>query len=552
MGPQHPRPEFSDLATELLTKILVGLKVGDLTRCKRVCRRLNELITTDLALQYHMELDLAGMVDGPPGQADLGVRLAKLRARNAAWETGLPMHTVMLQSPNIPTVVWHCTGGFFLYEHSEGAAAAADNLPLRLHRPAYPDLETSVGVEDRSKMLVGWKTSIPSVSRIWSCAVNPEEDMVVITEHTEALEIPRCVVLSISQDMMHPMAARSEYRASRPRPPAVLRDRDRIESVGDLISWTIHPAVNTGREDSEMLVINWKSGATVWRSEGKSNVKSLLLDPSHVLVVDYQGLFVHEFDPHVSPDTTPRCSTTSDCSILFELPTLHNDAYVDTLQCYISGPRNFLDDRVLFQEDPDLSVLAIHICTSRPLRARTGLPTHKEHLIFVVPVNGILAELQNRTHTSTEGGARVIPWSQWGPDGARLLRVEREPHILTIMGSRVAIPLGATRFEVAQDIFVIDVRPRIAEETVSGRGGDFSAALGAPQGRVNVSDVIPGLESFTAPVTTRLPYRMTYVKAWSESEAKLVVGQALTHDGVAITCNPLPLPIGQILQQLQA
>ncbi|TFK83635.1 hypothetical protein K466DRAFT_602699 [Polyporus arcularius HHB13444] len=535
-----------ELATELLTKIFLELHVGDLTRCKRVCRRLNDLVTNDLSLQYKIELDIAGMVDGPPGGADLGVRLKKLHARNATWQKGPPMHTLLLDSPNIPTTVWHCTGGFLLYEQR----STAQSLQLQLHRPAYPNSQTSGGLKVASKTLFAWKTSIPSLTEIRSCSVNPEENMVVITKDTGHMEIPRCVVLSISRDTTpHPMAAQSEYLASRPRLQPGPRDRDRIESVGDLISWTIHPGMNTG-EDSEMLVINWKSGTTVWRSEGKSTAKSLLLDPSHVLVIDHEGLFVHEFDPNSTPQTTPRCSTTDDSLISFALPSLHGGTRVETLQCYVPGPRNFRGDRVHFQEDPDLAVLAIHMCTSTSRRFHQ--PPHKEHLIYVVPLSTILAELENHARIPIRRGGTVIPWPQWGPDGARLLRVDSEPHILTIMGSRVAIPLGARNLEIAQDIFIIDVRPRSAEETFSGRGGNGSAALGAPRGRVDVSDTIPGLKTFVDPVTTRLPYRMTYVKAWTESDAKLVVGQVLTHDGIVLTCNPLPLPIGQVMQQMHA
>ncbi len=270
------------------------------------------------------------------------------------------------------------------------------------------------------------------------------------------------------------------------------------------------------------------------RSEGKSTAKCLLLDSSHILVIDHQGLFVHEFDPNLSPATTPPSySTTDDSSILFALPALHGGTRVESLQCYVPGPRNFRGDRVHFQEDPDLAVLAIHMCTSTS-RVLFHSP-HKEHLIYVVPLSTILAELENHAQIPTGRQGRVIPWSQWGPDGARLLRVDSEPHILTIMGSRVAIPLGARNLEIVQDIFVIDVRPRSAAETFSGRGRDGSAALGAPRGRVDVSDTIPGLKTFVDPVTTRLPYRMTYVKAWTESDAKLVVGQVLTHDGIVLT-----------------
>ncbi len=97
---------------------------------------------------------------------------------------------------------------------------------------------------------------------------------------------------------------------------------------------------------------------------GKNTDKHLLLDPSHVLVIDRHGLSVHEFDPRA---TTPRCSTGDDCSIFFALPALHDGTDIQNLQCYLPGPRNFRDDCVLFREDPDLSVFAFHMSTSTSL-----------------------------------------------------------------------------------------------------------------------------------------------------------------------------------------
>ena len=133
-----------------------------------------------------MELDKAGTIDGPHHSGDPGlpVRLEKLRARNAAWRRGPPLHTVILQSPKLLTSVWHCTGGFLLYE--EGSAE--DNLQLKIHRPAYPDTTPSGGLKDWWKILSAWKPEIPDISRIRSCSVNPEEDMVVITKHVEPQE----------------------------------------------------------------------------------------------------------------------------------------------------------------------------------------------------------------------------------------------------------------------------------------------------------------------------------------------------------------------------
>lgn len=63
----------------------------------------------------------------------------------------------------------------------------------------------------------------------------------------------------------HPMAAQSQFLSSCPR---FAVPHARIETVGELISWTIFASDMDGEGElvSEMLVINWKSGATVWVS----------------------------------------------------------------------------------------------------------------------------------------------------------------------------------------------------------------------------------------------------------------------------------------------
>ncbi len=134
---------------------------------------MRSLIASEAAIQYKMELVRAGMVDGP-SDAPLMTKIEKLRARNAAWVTGFPLHTIMVH-PRRYTTVKACAGGFFLYRDSSEL-----HLGWRLHRPTWPGLGTSGGLDERSWLLdLKPYLSQLQMSHIGACAVNPEEDMVV-------------------------------------------------------------------------------------------------------------------------------------------------------------------------------------------------------------------------------------------------------------------------------------------------------------------------------------------------------------------------------------
>ncbi|KAI0713068.1 hypothetical protein C8T65DRAFT_739120 [Cerioporus squamosus] len=525
------------LAPELQVKILLGLRLGELTRCTRVCKALKSLIAHEAAIQYRMELYRAGMVDGP-SDVPLAAKLEKLRARNAAWETGFPLHTIMIPSPRRSTVRT-CAGGFLLHEEnlsaSEGEDAAESNLVWKLRRPAWPELEVSGGLNDTSLLLTDWRKCLPEVSHIGACAVNPEEDMVVFTKSATARDtIPQCVVLSLSQDRTpHPLAAHSVLFAS-------AHEWDTVMSIGDLIAWSL-TGFGYSSPQGELQVTNWKTGAMVWHYGPRTAGKCFLLDPSHVLVVDHRGLFVYHFDPAASPAMRPEPATEDDCLLHLALPSLGENARVGFLRCHEHGPRYFRSDRPLFREDPDLNVLALYI----------GTFTHNvpEHLVFLIPLTTIPTRLGTLGHLPPEErqSSRCVPWDHWGPDGARLLKLGEEPHIITVMGSRVALPLRSRALLNAQDIYIVDVRPKSEEDSFGSGERDVSSAPGSPFRGVDASDTIQGLQSFAGPVTTRLPYRMTYIKAWSNTDSKFVEGQGLTHEGMVIMCSPMDRTIGELI-----
>ncbi|RDX43356.1 hypothetical protein OH76DRAFT_1206175 [Lentinus brumalis] len=282
-------------------------------------------------------------------------------------------------------------------------------------------------------------------------------------------------------------------------------------------------------------VINLKTWAVVWQYGPRIEGRFLILDPSHVLVFNIRGLFVYEFDPNASPAMPARPASEEDYLLHLALPKLKDDTGVVATRVHEHGPRYFRSDRPLFREDPDLDVLALYIQTY----AETRWSYVRDRLVLVVPFTTIRKRLEALAQVQPEERqlSQSVPWDQWGPDGARLLKLGASPHAISVMGSRVAIPFRNYSSPNNLDIYIVDVRPKSEQESFIGCERDVSSALGAPLGGIDASDTIQELQSFAEPVTTTLPYRMTYLKAWLHDDSKVAETQGLTHDGMVIAVS---------------
>ncbi|KAI0330956.1 hypothetical protein GY45DRAFT_685656 [Cubamyces sp. BRFM 1775] len=74
------------LPNEIILQCLFLLEAQVLTRYRQVCRHWRELIDTDTALQYKIELWANDMIDGPPSEIGIEERLRRLREYQKRWE----------------------------------------------------------------------------------------------------------------------------------------------------------------------------------------------------------------------------------------------------------------------------------------------------------------------------------------------------------------------------------------------------------------------------------------------------------------------------------
>ncbi|EED81966.1 predicted protein [Postia placenta Mad-698-R] len=76
---------FLRLPEEILEPTLLTLCLRDIYTCQRVCTLLNEVISTNVNIQYKLELEIAGMKDEPQNSLSTSEKLGKLKELQKIW-----------------------------------------------------------------------------------------------------------------------------------------------------------------------------------------------------------------------------------------------------------------------------------------------------------------------------------------------------------------------------------------------------------------------------------------------------------------------------------
>ncbi|EIW80145.1 hypothetical protein CONPUDRAFT_165745 [Coniophora puteana RWD-64-598 SS2] len=70
---------------ELLVAVFLELDVDSIIACQKTCKRFQHIIEDSVHVQYHVELQLACMKNGPNSDTSTASRLSMLRAQRRAW-----------------------------------------------------------------------------------------------------------------------------------------------------------------------------------------------------------------------------------------------------------------------------------------------------------------------------------------------------------------------------------------------------------------------------------------------------------------------------------
>ncbi|KAL7281093.1 hypothetical protein ACG7TL_004399 [Trametes sanguinea] len=199
-------------------------------------------------------------------------------------------------------------------------------------------------------------------------------------------------------------------------------------------SWDTHPAaggdlvaLTVNCDDAcpvDMMVVNWKTGIIVWHMHGTPDHHLLLLSNTHALVVnssmpsydDECFLQIYDFDP-TTPINVPL-ATEDGCLYALAPPS-----------CADRGELPF------FSHDPELLLLVLSITIFFWEEGHPESYLDSESYLLLVPLETLL---RSTTGSKIPRGS-VVPWDDWGPQGTRMLHVEKHVQGVSPLGSRVSL-----------------------------------------------------------------------------------------------------------------
>ncbi|EIW80157.1 hypothetical protein CONPUDRAFT_165754 [Coniophora puteana RWD-64-598 SS2] len=100
------------LPDELLVATFLDLNIASITACRQTCKRFQQIIEDSVHVQYHVELQLACMKNGPNSDMSTASRHSMLRARRRAWEAlswSTPEPVLLPTPPGVTK--WKLVGG---------------------------------------------------------------------------------------------------------------------------------------------------------------------------------------------------------------------------------------------------------------------------------------------------------------------------------------------------------------------------------------------------------------------------------------------------------
>ncbi|KAL5520790.1 hypothetical protein ACEPAF_2793 [Sanghuangporus sanghuang] len=171
----QPRATLDDLPTELLVKIILELDWRSVLRLQLVNSAFNEIITTHVAVQYHIELGISGMVNGPPipyAPFTTDERLRRLRIYQSRWKHFDFKHAQTVRK--VTGSVWELASGILAQGVSTSVAEHIGRTAVR--KLLFTRLPSSARVESRTRE---WTHEYPDFA-IRDFTMDPTQDLLVL------------------------------------------------------------------------------------------------------------------------------------------------------------------------------------------------------------------------------------------------------------------------------------------------------------------------------------------------------------------------------------
>jgi len=414
-------PCLYDIPEELLEHVLLKSDVKSIVRCRQVSRRFNDLFLNSISLQYKIELVLAGLKDGSSGGMVVSERLQALRSRSAAWASGqfTPGRTCTADHSN-----WAFAGSHLAWMRDERQLEIIQ-IPCTITR-----------VVEKS-----WSFQVLTVPGeiILGLAIDPSQDLLVLMK--KRVFDWGVEVRSFTTGQRHLGAHQDSLSLCEISESVTLTNWAHTASGAGhwlhAIAQNIHVAydiLHEGRHSSKLIVYNWRTGHVVLNMVFSVHFGSALMSDRYLLLAHHDlhdHLILSVIDLCATKDTTMNDRDATEakdldavCVLEYPIPPSPGRTRCATL---VSGPPyclNPVPTKVPFHARPErLFAVSYFIFPSTMLHA-----DYVTSLLLSSTLDKCIraAEFQPQHRFS---------WSQWGPEGTRLLPLSVLPTNLSIYGA---------------------------------------------------------------------------------------------------------------------
>nr|GAT56410.1 predicted protein [Mycena chlorophos] len=481
--PPPPMP-LLDFAPELLIRILALADADSIRACAQTCVALRSIVQSSSALQYIVECDAAGVVDGSRSSLVAVVeRLRALASRQSRLSRLEPSWRSTVAVP-FSAGLGELSGGFYCL----GEAQAIHVLQLPTHADER-SLWRNMRVPKRYGVLVDLNLSA-------------SQDVVVLATHCQA-EPYRITLIpySISTFQLHPLAVAPIpliFKDPRMETPSI-----KMEIVGELIVCVVTehfsavlggPELHGGKD--YIFVYSWKTGALLKKivAAPRTYHGFTFLTPETVLLVNLRNRSLEFWDVFGPFSKTPRLTLL--------LPYVRPGFRLlgGLCRCQPSPSVAFDVAGDTFASDPTTAIVHFQLTFASP----KTLSSFMVYLLFIHR-HSLLDLLRKHATKVPIVGPHALPYTAWGPPVCRWLLTANNVTNTITSGQRCVLlkqrQIGILDFDVRP----VHLRQRASYLAVAknARGG-WSRS---PEPELLADDA----RLFAQPVYGRLPYFVHYI-----------------------------------------
>ncbi|KAI9059862.1 hypothetical protein FKP32DRAFT_1595876 [Trametes sanguinea] len=422
-----PSPNMLEaLPAELLIEVLSHLEVKYLLRCRLVCRYLRDIIQKSVQLQYNIELEADGLVDGIGCPLTIAERYALLLQRRRRWRHLRWSQIVPISAP----------GRCQAYELVDGVFASSAATGFI----ASPHLSfTWLPTEREPARTIEWADV---GLRVRDFAIDPSQDLMAIVAAEAGSDLPdniglRVVLRTMSENKPHPLAANTELRDLVPFELGTSFIQIFDDVVG-VFFWVHGPG---------LIIFNWRTGKIVVKVAdlrlplGVYDFAFLTSRAYMITVASGQGsieIYTFSGDADVAASSQPGQSSTATADSLLptqvavlSLPAVKPGQAVQRFSTH-SSP--FVARRTPgrpFETSPDCKIHVMELSYGDQ-NIRFHLFVRNRYLLSYIPPgvgSGAIFEPVRKS------------WDEWGPDNTRFLPLMgRFEWLRYVHGERIILP----------------------------------------------------------------------------------------------------------------